>query len=267
MGEIVDVPVHGGQLSVIVSGQSTADYVLLHPSLGRWAHDFDHLVGELVVAGFSTIAFDPRGVGRSTASSDGVDMRRLADDVVDVLQALGVGRAHLVGHAFGNRVVRTVAALRRELVASATLLGAGGRVPGDDEARAALTRCFDATLPATDRLAAIAVAFFAPGNDPSVWTDGWFDDAYRTQGVAAQGAPIDGWWDAGGAPLLVVQGLQDRVAPPANGRALAEQRRDHTELVEIDGAGHALLPERPDEVAAAVVDFLRRHRHQEFRER
>ena len=30
-----------------------------------------------------------------------------------------------------------------------------------------------------------------------------------------------------------------------------------TSLIEIDGAGHALLPERPDEVAEAVVRFLR----------
>jgi pimeloyl-ACP methyl ester carboxylesterase len=31
---------------------------------------------------------------------------------------------------------------------------------------------------------------------------------------------------------------------------------DRVRLVEIDGAGHALLPERPDEIAAAVVPFL-----------
>jgi pimeloyl-ACP methyl ester carboxylesterase len=30
------------------------------------------------------------------------------------------------------------------------------------------------------------------------------------------------------------------------------------ELVEIDGAGHALLPERPDELAQACLQFLSR---------
>ncbi len=67
--------------------------------------------------------------------------------------------------------------------------------------------------------------------------------------------PAD-WWDAGTAPLLVVQGLADRIAPPANGRDLAIAHPDRVTLIEIERAGHALLPEQPADVAAAVVGFL-----------
>ncbi len=49
---------------------------------------------------------------------------------------------HLVGHAYGNRVARCLAADRPDRVASLILLGCGGKVPGDDEARAALIECF-----------------------------------------------------------------------------------------------------------------------------
>jgi pimeloyl-ACP methyl ester carboxylesterase len=112
-------------------------------------------------------------------------------------------------------------------------------------------------LPIDERLAAISTAFFAPSNDPRVWLDGW----YPVAKVAQQRALIDSdwtsWWFANDAPLLVVQGLQDRTAPPANGRLLAAERQAPTYLTEIDGAGHALLPEQPERVARAVIEFLR----------
>ncbi len=101
-------------------------------------------------------------------------------------------------------------------------------------------------------------AFFAPGNDPRVWTDGWFPIAKDAQQQALVGADPTQWWLGGIAPMLIVQGLQDRAAPPENGRQLQRKRVAPTELVEINGAGHALLPEQPDIIATNVASFLRR---------
>ncbi len=58
-------------------------------------------------------------------------------------------------------------------------------------------------------------------------------------------------------PILVIQGLQDRTAPPENGRLLQGESPDRVRLIEIEGAGHALLPEQPDVIATHVIDFLR----------
>jgi pimeloyl-ACP methyl ester carboxylesterase len=33
---------------------------------------------------------------------------------------------------------------------------------------------------------------------------------------------------------------------------------DRVELIEIDGAGHAMLPEQPEKIAAAIVAFARK---------
>ena len=230
--------------------------VVMHPSLGRWSRDFDQLAEALVAAGFRAVTIDPRGVGESSAPLEPMPLRCWADDVVAVTTALGLTSVHLVGHAFGNRVMRQVASDHRDLVRSVVLLGAGGRVHGDDEARAAVARCFDLDLPEAEHLEAVRTAFFAPGNDPEVWLDGWFPAAKDAQQLAF-GADVAQWWLGGVAPMLVVQGLQDRAAPPANGRQLRDERTARTELVEIDGAGHALLPEQPDAVAAHVVAFLR----------
>jgi pimeloyl-ACP methyl ester carboxylesterase len=56
--------------------------------------------------------------------------------------------------------------------------------------------------------------------------------------------------------VLVVQALQDAIAPPGNGRRYVAESAPHARLVEIDGAGHAMIPERPELISAALVEFL-----------
>jgi pimeloyl-ACP methyl ester carboxylesterase len=250
--------VHVGDATLAVNARGDGPHVVLHPSLGRWARDFDLLTDSLVEAGFHTVAVDPRGVADSTGPLGDVSLRSCADDVVAVIDQLGLGMVHLVGHAFGNRVVRQLASERPDLVQSIVLLGAGGRVHGDDDARLAVGQCFELGLPDAERLEAVHTAFFAPDNDPEVWRDGWFPEAKEAQQRALINADPTQWWLGGSAPMLIVQGLQDRASPPANGRALKSERRAPTELVEINGAGHALLPEQPSAVAAHMIAFLRR---------
>src|SRR5215831_19320553 len=77
--------------------------------------------------------------------------------------------------------------------------------------------------------------------------------------AADAATPVSEWWSGGRAPILVIQGLDDIVAPPANGRALRDQFADRVKLVEIPNGGHALLFEQPETVAAEVVAFLKAH--------
>jgi len=104
----------------------------------------------------------------------------------------------------------------------------------------------------------VSKAFFAPGNDPSAWLHGWSpQSAEMGRGVAAANTAV--WWGGGKAPIMLLQGLQDVVAPPQNGRLLKEELGERVDLVEIDNAGHALLPEQPDLVWKNVSAFLQRH--------
>jgi pimeloyl-ACP methyl ester carboxylesterase len=79
---------------------------------------------------------------------------------------------------------------------------------------------------------------------------------FRYQRAAVQSTPRDDWWGASVERVLVVQALQDAIAPPGNGRRYVAESAPHARLVEIDGAGHAMLPEQPALIAAALVDFL-----------
>ena len=57
--------------------------------------------------------------------------------------------------------------------------------------------------------------------------------------------------------LLVVQGLDDRRAPPGSGLALRDQVGARVRLVEIPQAEHFLVLEQHQAVAEAIITFLR----------
>ncbi|MHB8685257.1 MAG: alpha/beta fold hydrolase, partial [Dehalococcoidia bacterium] len=116
--------------------------VVLLPSLGRGADDFDDLSRRLAEAGFTAVAMDCRGVGESTGTTDRLTLHDYASDVALVIERVAGAPAHVVGHAFGNRVARCVAADHPALVRSVTLLAAGGQVEPDAEAWRALARVF-----------------------------------------------------------------------------------------------------------------------------
>ncbi|HAM53960.1 MAG TPA: hypothetical protein DCQ64_00535 [Candidatus Rokubacteria bacterium] len=77
------------------------------------------------------------------------------------------------------------------------------------------------------------------------------------QAAATQATPLEAWWAGGRAPILVVQPMADTIAPPANARMLQEDIGPGMTVVEIPGAGHALLPEQPEAGATAVIDCIR----------
>lgn len=232
--------------------------VLLLPSLGRPASDLADLAADLAAAGYTALLADPPGV-------DGVAVPDPPPGTLHDLAALALAGLDerdlpvaVVGHAFGGRIARCLAADRPQLVRSVVVLGGGGRIPGDPEAVAALRACFDPHLDPEEHLDAVRSAFFAPGNDPGVWAGGWWPEAAELQRRAGSATAVADWWGAGESPVLVVVGAQDRISPPGNGRQLVDQLGGRATLVEIAGAGHALLPEQPAAVSAAVGGFLAR---------
>jgi pimeloyl-ACP methyl ester carboxylesterase len=248
-----------GPLEVQVYGKGPA--VVLIASLGRGADDFVDLARRLAAAGFCALALEPRGIGASSSPLEGVTMAGLADDVAAVIDALADGPATVVGHAFGNRVARMAATRHPDQVESVVLLACGGLVPPAPEVSAALTSVFDASLDPVAHLDAVALAFFAPGNDPSPWEGGWYPDTAVAQGAATAGTPVEDWWMAGSADVLVLQPADDVVAVAENATKIVEMLGERAGMVTIHQAGHALLPEQPEAVAAELLGWLRR-RHE-----
>jgi pimeloyl-ACP methyl ester carboxylesterase len=234
----------------------------LLPSLGRPASDFERLATALAQQGYEALLVDLPGVGESPLLPPDSDLHHLAQAVARTLADLQTtpGPFVLVGHAFGNRVARCLAADQPTLIRGLVLLGCGGLVPGDPEAQTTLLACFDLGLDPIRHRQAVATAFFAPGNDASCWATGWHPLAATTQRATLERVRVEEWWlPPPPIPVLAMVGRQDRIAPPANAEALVADLGSRGELVVIDQAGHALLPEQPTEVEAAILDWLARH--------
>lgn len=226
--------------------------VVLIPSLGRPASDFDALCDSLRESEFNPVAIDPRPQFEGKP-----DLHDLARDTIQQIDEMGIGDFHLIGHAFGNRLSRCITADFNDRVLSLILLAAGGLEEPEKGIWDSLTACYDDTLNDQEHLSNVKKCFFAPGNDPSDWRDGWFPEIMRYQRRAVVTTPREDWWSASVSRVLVVQALQDAVAPVANGRRYVAESAPHARLVEIDGAGHAMLPEQPEVIASAVIEFLK----------
>lgn len=225
--------------------------VALVPSLGRPASDFDQLARDVEQAGFIPHLIEPvpQWDGKPT-------LHDLASEVVKRLDSKGVDSFHLVGHAFGNRLSRCITADFNQRVASLTLLAAGGLVEPEEHIWVSLSECFNTNLSPEEHLRHVKTAFFAPGNDERVWSDGWFPVVMQYQRASVLRTPREEWWPANVDKVLVIQGLNDAIAPVENGRRYKAESAPHAQLVEIDNAGHALLPEQPEAIAAAILAFL-----------
>lgn len=118
-----------------------APAVLLSSGLGGAAHYWRPQMTALCDAGFRVIVYDQRGTGRSPdALPADYTIGAMAEDVASVMDAAGVARCHVVGHALGGLVGMQLALDSPERVSSLTLINAWPAV------RAATRRCFDARL-------------------------------------------------------------------------------------------------------------------------
>lgn len=250
------VPAPGASIYVRTAGTGPA--LLLLPGMGRPAQDMDPLARLLVQAGYRVIQPDPRGIGGSTGPLNGLTLHTLAGDVAAVIEAAGESGITIVGHAFGNRIARTVAADRPELVRTVVLLGCSGKVQPSAAIAEAIRLAQAPDTEPESRAKAVADAWFAPGRDTSVWMDGWSQPVMKASLAAAAATDTAAWWTAGQARVVIIQGLADVAAPPENGRLLKEEIGDRADLIGLPGIGHALAVEDPETVAAAIVARLGR---------
>jgi pimeloyl-ACP methyl ester carboxylesterase len=241
------------QIEVLMNGAGPC--VVLLPSSQRDSRDEDELAHPLAEAGYTVLRPQPRGMGRSVGPLEGMTLNDLANDVAAVIEELGGGRAVVLGHAFGHFVARVTDYRHPAKVRGLVLLGAAARAfpPGLTEA---LDKAADPSYPEDERLQALRVALFAPGNDPAPWLHGWHAHLRHFYRAASADPPKSVWWPTTNAPILEVQGTQDPWRPPHTRNELRDVLGDKVTVQTIEGASHALVPERPVEVARAMINWM-----------
>ncbi|MFG1371983.1 alpha/beta hydrolase [Xanthobacter oligotrophicus] len=245
-----------GDVAIDVIDEGKGPLMVLLPSSARDSEDYDAVAEGLAKAGFRVLRPQPRGAGASVGPTEGITLHDLADDVAVTIETARDGRAIVVGHAFGNWVARMTAVDHPNLVRGVVIAAAASKAY-PKELLVSLRDAGNVTLPDAQRIAALKVAFFAPGNDALVWLAGWHP------GMAAYQRPIiaapkeEEWWSGGSAPLLDLQALQDPFRPRSTANDIKAEFGDRVTIATVDNASHALIPEQPDAVVAAIAGWAR----------
>ena len=241
--------------------QGQGEPIVLLPFGGLTVGYMDALSQDLADAGYRVVRINFRGSGKSTGSGEGVTLHTLAGDVAGVIQALKLGPTNVAGHAFGNRVARTLAADHPELVRTVILFAAGGKVPPTPNGEHALKTIFDPASTDADVLSDMKYMVGDPANIPMAWQiirPCRAPEVAGIEGTAMKNTPLKDWWaPPGQMKYLVVQGTDDQIAPSKNGELLKQEMGARVTLVAFSGAGHLFLVTEAEKTAATVISFLR----------
>ncbi len=251
-----------GEVSLEVFVQGEGPMVVLLPSLGRGAEDFEPMASVFEAEGFRVVRPQPRGIGGSTSPHPYADLHDCSNDIVAVIEALGGGPAILVGHAFGNRVSRLLATIRPDLVSGVVLVAANvGHAPSPPIVREAIRNSANTTLPDDVRLKALSYAFFAEGNDPHPWLQGWFPDVLAAQRIAGDQTSRTVDYASGRAPVLYMQPSHDPLAHAHDAVEYKEALGDRLTVVKIPQSSHAAIAEQPEFIAQEITTWARKILH------
>lgn len=207
------------------------------------------------------ITFDHRGTGQSDKPTQPpYSTQGFAQDVVDLLDHLGIAQADVYGFSMGGRVAQWLAIDHAErvrcLVLGATTPGNAHGVRRPPEVDAILASGQQAAL--LDTLVSPAWRAAHP-----VWRQRMAERAQHPIPSHAQrlhylASESHEAWDALPritAPTLVVHGSADVVNVTANAHLLV-QRIAGAQLCLIDGARHGYVWEQREQANAAVLAFL-----------
>jgi pimeloyl-ACP methyl ester carboxylesterase len=222
-------------------------------------------VAEALESEYELIAYDARFHGKSEAPASG--MRRGADDLVGVIEALGIEHPYAIGHSMGAGTVATALATRPELIRAAVLEDPAWPEAALDPAVAgSFMKMFADSLAgqSVDELMVMCAAT-NPTWDAAEFRP-WAESKVAFRGsdvIGGSGVGREDWATLCAAfrvPVLLVCGGNEergRIVPPSVA-ARAREVCPTLESVCLEPAGHNVRREAYDEYVAAVRAFLRR---------
>jgi len=247
-----------GDARIEVLAQGQGHPIVLLPSLGRGASDFDPIAERLAAASFRVLRPQPRGIGESRGPMTGIDLHTYAADIAAVIEHDRGGPAFVVGHAFGNRVARMLAVDRPDLVRAVSLVAANvGHAPSPPVVREAIKASANLALPDAERLKALQFAFFAPGNDPRGWLAGWHPDVLAAQRIAGDRTSREEDYAAGNVPVLYLQPDHDPLAHVEDAHEFKRALGERVTVTVISRCSHAAIAEQPEAISDALIGFAR----------
>lgn len=230
---------------------------------------------------YQVLIYDHRGLGRSDKPDAAYSTRLFAKDCAGLMNALGIRKAHIMGHSMGGRVAQWIALDYPEKVRSLVLSGSGSGKYSDQLEDYPRGVPLDAALEMIEKgYEKYQHDHWGPG---FMFTDQFMQEhpevvkqfqdliveevpplkSYLRHVVARQCHETTDLVDKITAPTLVIVGSKDTGGESTgnhveSAKVLAE-KIPNAELVLIEGGRHGYLREMPDKGHPPILDFLRRH--------
>ena len=260
---------NGITIAYEISGKGTPLTVIAGLGYSRWMW---HKMLPGLAENFQVLSYDNRGVGESDKPAGPYNAQLLADDLVGLLQVLGIEQTAVFGHSMGGFVAQAFALAYPEkvshLILSATNFGGPNHVPVTPEAMAVLTDTSSDPLTRLRNGILVSCANGFAERQPAIIEE-WLNyraahpidpAGYQAQmgvglSLISEEACFEHKLSAISAPTLILSGAEDKVVPPANVDLLA-QKIPQAETAVIEQAGHFFPFEQPETAVAIVTRFL-----------
>jgi pimeloyl-ACP methyl ester carboxylesterase len=235
--------------------------VFLHAATGS-SRVWEYQIPAFTAAGYRFLAFDRRGWGRTAIEPAGPQPGTGADDLLGLLDLLGIDRVHLVGTAAGAFVALDFALSYPQRVRSLVIANTIGGVQDPDYlelGRRIRPPQFDALPPEFRELGPSYRAAQAEGTRR--WMD--LEKISRPSGPPAPAQPMRNrvtfsLLETIKAPTLLLTGGADLYAPPPILRLFAARIKGSESII-VPEAGHSTYWEQPEVFNRAVLDFIGKH--------
>ncbi|MCC8376640.1 MULTISPECIES: alpha/beta fold hydrolase [Photorhabdus] len=251
--EVEQKTVTNGAALIEYSMRGEGPLIVMIASTGRGTAEFAPLANQLVARGYRVALPEPRGISGSTGPMENVTFHDFAGDFAAVVAAEG-GKAIVVGHAYGHWIAKTIASDYPEMTRGIVLL-AGAAKSWPSELSDAIMVISDPESTREERLTKLRLAFFAAGNDPTPWLEGWHADVIKSQSSARELTNRKDWWAGGAVPILDLRAGSDPFRPESSRMEAKDEFGNRVTVAVIDGASHALPAEKPIEAADAIADW------------
>ena len=228
--------------------------------MDQWA-----LVADALPEGYRIVRYDQRGIGDSDQPADGYTVDQFATDAVDLIRALDVGPAVLVGNSLGGTVALAAAFAAPELVRGIVTCASSAGPTGPPPPPETMQRMMrGASLPVAQAAAAMMDILFTTDfiDEHPEMLDAAVEKRSQSAPMIATLGPLQSALvfdpierlKSLGIPMLALHGADDVVVLPDHAEILAAASGAESQL--IPNAGHALVVEQSAAVAAAISAFL-----------
>lgn len=224
---------------------------------------------------YSLVVPDMMWFGESSSDKEDYTIDFQAQAVIQLLEALGISRFHLMGHSHGGIVSAMLATMLPDRVQKIIIVDSPAvPTPVTEEERARVRRehgiesAVDLLLPETvaDMRRIIALGYHNPPRVPSFILKAappyFRRNLKQRMGMANYIEDnVDNYFDNTGYNIrqeaLVVWGIHDTLLPVEVGERIVSAIGDNAQLRIIQDTGHGPNLEKPKEFNRIVLDFLR----------